>query len=189
MPQNRRPVPKEQKRGELVSAAAELFVAEGYEAASMARIAHAAGVTPNTLYWYFADKDELLVATADVFLQVLGAEHERVAARPLAEQLAWVVEQLRPIRHLVVTVHARLAHSPAIKAWHDCFHHTVEELFERQLPAPLPPAVRAEEAAAITFNLEGAVIHDLDADTTRRLCRGAAERLEKAVTQKRTRRN
>src|SRR5919199_2812263 len=75
VPQNRRPMPKEQKRDELIAAAAELFVAEGYEAASMNRIARAAGVTHNTLYWYFGDKDELLVAAAEVYLQALLTEH------------------------------------------------------------------------------------------------------------------
>lgn len=117
----------------------------------MSRIARAARVTPNTLYWYFRDKDELLVAAAEVYLQVLLAEHAKVADRPLAEQLAWTVEQLRPIRHLVSTVHARLAQSPAVAAWHDGFHRAVEDVFEQQLPGPVDASVRVEEAAAVTF--------------------------------------
>ncbi len=76
MPANRRPVPKEQRREELLVAAAQLFVQDGYEAASMSRIAKQAGVTANTLYWYFADKDELLVAVADAYLQALLHEHQ-----------------------------------------------------------------------------------------------------------------
>jgi AcrR family transcriptional regulator len=173
-------VPKEQKRDELIAVAAELFVAEGYEAASVNRIARAAGVTPNTLYWYFRDKDELLVATAEVYLQALLAEHGSRADQPLAEQLAWIVETLIPIRHLVVTVHSRLTLSTAIAEWHSRFHDTVEELFERQLPGEIPPSARAQEVAAATFSLEGAVIHDLDLTTTRQLCQGVAERLQQA---------
>lgn len=173
-------MPKEQKRGELIAAAAELFVEEGYEAASVNRIARTAGVTPNTLYWYFRDKDELLVATAEVYLQALLAEHESRTDRPLAEQLEWIVETLAPIRHLVVTVHSRLTLSTAIAQWHSRFHETVEELFERQLPGEIPPAARPQEVAAATFALEGAVIHDLDHTTTRRLCRSVAERLQQA---------
>jgi AcrR family transcriptional regulator len=181
VPQNRRPVPKEQKRKELLAAAAELFVVEGYDAASVSRIARAAGVTTNTLYWYFRDKDELLVAAAEVFLRALLTEHATKADEPLAEQLAWLVEQLRPIRHLVVTVHARIALSTAIAEWHSGFHETVEELFERQLPGEIPASARAQEAAAATFALEGAVIHDLDPTTTRQLCRSVAERLQQAT--------
>jgi AcrR family transcriptional regulator len=173
-------VPKEQKRDELIAAAAGLFVAEGYEAASVNRIARAAGVTPNTLYWYFRDKDELLVATADVYLQALLAEHESRADQPLGEQLEWVVETLVPVRHLVVTVHSRLTLSTAIAQWHSRFHDTVEELFERQLPGEIPSSARAQEVAAATFALEGAVIHDLDHTTTRQLCHTVAERLQQA---------
>ena len=173
-------MPKEQKREELLAAAAELFVVEGYDAASVSRIARAAGVTTNTLYWYFRDKDELLVAAAEVFLQALLAEHATRASQPLDEQLTWIVEQLRPIRHLVVTVHARLMRSPAVAEWHTRFHETVEELFEGQLPGKIPASARAQEAAAATFALEGALIHDLDLATTRRLCASVAERLREA---------
>lgn len=173
-------MPKKQKRDELIAVAAELFVAEGYEAASVNRIARAAGVTPNTLYWYFRDKDELLVATAEVYLQALLAEHGSRSDQDLAEQLEWIVETLVPIRHLVVTVHSRLTLSAAIAQWHSRFHDTVEALFESQLPGEIPPAARAQEVAAATFTLEGAVIHDLDLSTTRQLCNSVAERLQRA---------
>lgn len=68
----------------------------------------------------------------------------------------------------------------AIAEWHSRFHDTVEELFERQLPGEIPAPARAQEAAAATFALEGALIHDLDPTTTRRLCGSVAERLEQA---------
>src|ERR1022692_2891949 len=84
VPRNRRPVPKAQKRDELLAAAAVLLVTDGYDAASMSRIAEHAGVTPNTLYWYFRDKDELLVAVADRYLQALLNEHASLSDRPLA---------------------------------------------------------------------------------------------------------
>jgi AcrR family transcriptional regulator len=180
VPQNRRSVPKEQKRDELLAAAGALFVVEGYEAASVSRIARAAGVTTNTLYWYFQDKDELLVAAGEVYLQALLTGHASKASESLAEQLEWIVEQLRPIRHLVATVHSRLTLSTAIAEWHTRFHHTVEELFERQLPGPIPASARAQEAAAATFALEGAVMHNLDPTTTRQLCGNVAERLLQA---------
>ena len=182
VPRNRRPVPKAQKRDELLAAAAVLLVTEGYDAASMSRIAEHAGVTPNTLYWYFRDKDELLVAVADRYLQALLNEHASLSDRPLAEQLRWLVERLRPVKHLVATVHNRVAVSDAISAWHTGFHQTFEEIFERQLPGPVPLQRRAAEAAAATFALEGAITHDLDEVTTQQLCQIIAERLHHAAT-------
>jgi AcrR family transcriptional regulator len=177
MPRNRRPISRDQKRDELLAAAAELLLGEGYERASMSRIADRAGVTPNTLYWYFRDKDELLVAVADLYLQALLAEHATVEDRPLSEQLAWVIDRLRPVKHLVATVHHRLAVSEAVRSWHEQFHRTFEELFERQLPGRVPESRRAAEAAAAAFALEGAVNHDLDEATTRQLCEIVADRL------------
>ncbi|GAB2649623.1 helix-turn-helix domain-containing protein [Saccharopolyspora gloriosae] len=181
MPRNRRPVPKEQRRDELVAAAAELFVLDGYEATSMSRLAKQAEVTPNTLYWYFRDKDELLVAVAERYLRALLHEHASLADRPLAEQFLWLVERLRPVRHLVSTVHSRVAVSDAVRSWHDSFHRTFEEIFERRLTSPFAAEHRAGEVAAATFALEGAITHDLDDTTTRRLCEITADRLHHAA--------
>ena len=58
MPRNKRPQAADEKRGEIVSAARELFIHAGYDATSMGRLAVAAGVSANTIYWYFADKDD-----------------------------------------------------------------------------------------------------------------------------------
>ena len=61
MARNKRLQDREEKQKEIMSAARTLFLNEGYEATSMSRIANIAGVAPNTIYWYFKDKDELLV--------------------------------------------------------------------------------------------------------------------------------
>ena len=180
MPSNRRPVPKEQKREELLLAAAELFVRDGYDATSMSKLATHAGVTANTLYWYFRDKDELLVAVADRYLEGLLRYHATLADNTLAEQLRWLVDSLRPVKHLVATVHNRVAVSESVATWHTGFHRRMEALFERQLPGPLPADRRVAEVAAATFALEGALTHDLDDATTAQLCEITAERLQRS---------
>lgn len=181
MPRNRRPVPKEEKRAALVGAAAELFVADGYDAASMSRIARHAGVTATTLYWYFADKDELLVAVADAYLQMLQAEHAAQMDRPLPQQMMWLIERLRPVKHLVATVHDRLTVSEAVRIWHEQFHYAVEQLVHDQLPGRIPDDRFAAEAAAATFALEGAITHDLDDTTSLQLCEIVVAQLRHAA--------
>jgi len=47
-------------RQEILTAARELFVKEGYENVSMRRIAEKIEYSPTTIYLYFRDKDELL---------------------------------------------------------------------------------------------------------------------------------
>ncbi|WP_258348962.1 TetR/AcrR family transcriptional regulator [Saccharopolyspora gregorii] len=187
MARNRRPVPKEQKRDELLAAAARLLVIDGYEATSMSRLAQHAGVAPNTLYWYFRDKDELLVAVADRYFQALLHEHASLADRPLAEQFRWLIERLRPVKHLVATVHNRVAVSESVREWHTGFHRRFEDLFERQLADSLTAEHRTAQIAAATFVLEGAITHSIDEATTEQLCEITADRLHRAAEAERSR--
>ena len=56
----RRTREKEQLRQQILSAARELFVTEGYEHVSMRKIAAKIEYSPTTIYLYFKDKAELL---------------------------------------------------------------------------------------------------------------------------------
>ncbi len=57
----RREREKESLRAEILDAARELFVAEGYQNVSMRKIAERIEYSPTTIYLYFKDKSELLV--------------------------------------------------------------------------------------------------------------------------------
>ena len=56
----RRAREKEQLRRRILSAARELFVAEGYESVSMRKIADMIDYSPTTIYLYYKDKADLL---------------------------------------------------------------------------------------------------------------------------------
>lgn len=56
------PVDDSAKRRQIVDGARTVFMARGFDAASMGDIAKAAGVSKGTLYVYFKDKDELFAA-------------------------------------------------------------------------------------------------------------------------------
>ncbi|MDX1587407.1 MAG: helix-turn-helix domain-containing protein [Oleiphilaceae bacterium] len=177
MPSNRRTQPQAEKRAELIAAARELFIGEGYDATPMNRIARQAGVTPNTIYWYFKDKDQLLLAVLDDILQEDLAAYAEVAQAPLVDRMMWLVERLRPIRGLVVTVHNRIRVSPGIDAWHTGLHTLLEQLFTDQLPAPLPSHTRDADIRIITFTLEGMISHEVDPVATRQTCEALVARL------------
>ena len=51
---------KENLRQEIMDAAREMFVAEGYSSVSMRKIANKIGYSPTTIYLYFKDKNDLL---------------------------------------------------------------------------------------------------------------------------------
>jgi AcrR family transcriptional regulator len=53
------------KRRQILDGARSLFLAQGFDAASMNAIAHAAGVSKGTLYVYFKSKEELFEAIVE----------------------------------------------------------------------------------------------------------------------------
>ncbi|WP_339715228.1 helix-turn-helix domain-containing protein, partial [uncultured Sneathiella sp.] len=51
------------RRQELMAAAAHLFNQRGYDATSMRDIAREAGMLAGSMYYHFSSKDELIIAT------------------------------------------------------------------------------------------------------------------------------
>src|ERR671932_2340549 len=69
-----RPVrlPRDARRAQLLAAAQEVFVANGYHAAAMDDIAERAGVSKPVLYQHFPGKLELYLALLDTQAEALG---------------------------------------------------------------------------------------------------------------------
>ncbi|PXF57436.1 MAG: hypothetical protein C4B59_15210 [Candidatus Methanogaster sp.] len=59
----------ETRRGELIDAAEELFLANGYEETTVADIVRKIGVAQGTFYHYFKSKDEVLDAITDRWIE------------------------------------------------------------------------------------------------------------------------
>lgn len=176
MPSTKPSQDREEKRGELVAAARRLFIADGYDATSMAALARAAGVAPNTLYWYFGDKDDLLIAVLDAVMADSLAEYAGVADRPIAEQMLWTVRQLQQLQRLVTTVHARIGRSEALSAWHDAFHATTEGLLRASIERTVPAAAIDAEVRIAVFSVEGLLTHPMSEPDQRAICERLADR-------------
>ncbi|RII17814.1 HTH-type transcriptional repressor KstR2 [Streptomyces sp. YIM 130001] len=92
-----------ERHGELLSAAAEVFAAEGYNATTVRRIADAAGMLAGSLYYHFDSKEAMLDEILSGFLDELRAGYERVLAARLGPREtieALVTESFREIdRH------------------------------------------------------------------------------------------
>lgn len=72
------------RRGEILDAAEQLFIAEGYEGATIRKIADAVGVSSTALYMHFADKACILREICKRTLELLLERNLEIAARPLA---------------------------------------------------------------------------------------------------------
>ncbi|MGE5645615.1 MAG: TetR/AcrR family transcriptional regulator [Acidobacteriota bacterium] len=78
---------KEALRQQILDAAREVFVTEGYESVSMRKIADKIEYSPTTIYLYFKDKAELLNCLCEEILMRLGQEIEKTppAPEPIAQ--------------------------------------------------------------------------------------------------------
>ena len=161
MAKNKRHVDKEQKADEIELAAMQLFIEVGFDSSSMSMIAKSANVAPNTLYWYFKNKDDLLIAVLNRLLSASMALYPSMMTKPLTEQTLWILHQLKQTKGLISTVHARIEHSPSVATWHDNFHQMIEMLLTAQLTLNgIQKDKIPSVASALTFVVEGLLSHE-----------------------------
>lgn len=168
MPRNRRPQDREEKRAEIIEAATTLFTEVGYEQTPVSKVASIAGVTTNTIYWYFTDKDALLVAVLDHVLEAALAEALKDPERSWVDQILWAVDRLDQYQRLVTVVHSRTATSPTVDAWHNNFHALVDSLLVDGFRRTGVPEADLPSLATIgVFVVEGLLMHPQVVDDRR----------------------
>jgi AcrR family transcriptional regulator len=79
------------KRRQIIDGARRLFLTQGYDAASMNAIAHAAGVSKGTLYAYFKSKEELFEAIIE---EQCGRQAEEIFTLASDGEVAVVLNRL-----------------------------------------------------------------------------------------------
>ena len=102
--------PQEVRRREILEAAAAVFGDKGFQRATMKEIAAKAGVAPGTIYLYFENKRDLLIAIADQLIsQPLGQtfsnadeiETEQLLAALLRERMQFARDNRDLLRALL----------------------------------------------------------------------------------------
>lgn len=71
------------RRAEILQAAEGIFLREGYQGATIRKIAEEVGVSSTALYMHFTDKDEMLLEIADNAVSPLHEICLEIAKRPL----------------------------------------------------------------------------------------------------------
>ncbi|ACG78307.1 transcriptional regulator, TetR family [Phenylobacterium zucineum HLK1] len=71
------------RRAEILEAAERIFVAEGYEGATIRKIADEVGVSSTALYMHFPDKGAILLEICERTLRELLQNNRDIAAKPL----------------------------------------------------------------------------------------------------------
>ncbi len=130
-----------------------------------------------TTYWYFADKDDVLIAVPDAVMADIWPQYQDVANEPIPARLLWVVRQLHQMSRLVTTVHARVEHSTAVAEWHRNFHLLTGGLFRVELKNAGVATLTVEAEVMIgIFTIEGLLMHPMSDEEQRTICHALAER-------------
>lgn len=86
---------KTELRQEILEAARELFVNEGYRHVSMRRIAEKIEYSPTTIYLYFRDKEDLMFQVCEDTFRQLSEQFEELHASKTGAESVDPVEYLR----------------------------------------------------------------------------------------------
>lgn len=84
-------------RRQILSTAKNLFIQQGYHGLSMRQIAEALGVSKAALYYHFRDKEELLLAILDSYLDEMEAALQRIQQEQTGTR-----QQIRALVELVL---------------------------------------------------------------------------------------
>lgn len=169
MPATRPHLDRDAKRSEILDAAEELLLRDGYEATAMAAIARRAGVANAAVYWYFPSKDDVLAAILQRRQERALATMPDLATASLDQQVLARLEQLDQVANLTAAVHERASHSAAVARVHEAFHAAVDESLQAGLRrAGLSRRDANRASAAITAMIEGIHLHERERDPAAR---------------------
>ncbi|MGH3723374.1 MAG: TetR/AcrR family transcriptional regulator [Mycobacterium sp.] len=184
MARNKRTQDRDEKRAEIVATALKLFVDDGYDSTSIGKLASAAGITTNTIYWYFQDKDAVLVEVLNMLVAAAYSEYETAQTTTLTDRVLWLVGKLEKISELVNTVHARALVSDAVRIWHNNFHAAIDAILSYELAQQLARQASVTDtqlnalAKIWTFTIEGILSHQLSDVDKRAMCETLAQQLD-----------
>ncbi|MEV0590308.1 TetR/AcrR family transcriptional regulator [Nonomuraea cavernae] len=156
---------KQRTRQALIEAAVRLFDDRGYDQVTVAEIADAAEVSPRTFFLHFQSKEDVLLANADVRVDLaLRAITECGADEPLSEVLVRAMEQMianawdGDLSSGLAALRARLAASvPALQARLLQRYLTAQGELAQALQRAFPARLDTITASALVGAMVGAV--------------------------------
>jgi len=149
----RRRMSLDDRRSEIVTAAAELFDRRGYANTTMDDIARTVGIAKPTLYHYFARKEDILCNIHEDFIDILlKKQARRERARLAPEQM--LLEVMVDILELMRT------HRGHVRVFFE--HHRELPLEERRKIRQKRDAYEAAVIAVVQRGVEAGVFRDVD---------------------------
>jgi AcrR family transcriptional regulator len=155
----------------ILQAAAQLFVARGFEGTTIAEVAEAAGVSRATIFWHFSDKAGLFREAFSMLVQPFRDSLERdltnlSAEKRLVEQVGHYQDMTRAHSDAIRGFLRWLVETPSLRAWiaeslldlHQRFAGVLSETLAELLPSDQDPG---EIAAGLVSMLDGELLLSL----------------------------
>jgi AcrR family transcriptional regulator len=175
VPKTRPALDRDTKVSEIVEAATRQLLDAGYGSLSIAGLARELGLAPNSIYWYFPEKDQLVIACVRQIVSDLIAS-KPPARKSVEGRVLWFVEQVEDLKRLRAELYQRARDSPAMSAFVEELENGQREMLGNVLKGQVVEKDRALARDALIVLAEGAALRDLDPQRTRELIAYALRR-------------
>ena len=177
VPRNRPELPRDDKVDAILDGAESVLIASGYDGLSVAQLARDLHLAQNTVYWYFGDKDGLLVAVLERAAKRVLMKAAALERRGPIEQILAVVDQLPDLGPVIAAVRQRAPRSDPVRAFERSFDSSVRNLLRDALRPLVQPSELDEVADAFQLAAIGALAQPLPRAKRQRLLRRTLEAL------------
>ena len=134
---------------EVILDAAEAALLEGGLAGlSIARLAHELHLAQNSIYWYFNDKDGLLVAVLQRASKRILVDLAAIGPRGPVEQVIAAVDRLADLGPIELAMRQRAPHAATVREFEETFDSSIRNLL-RDVLRPLASGTRLDEIADV----------------------------------------
>ncbi|MEW6207293.1 MAG: TetR/AcrR family transcriptional regulator [Acidobacteriota bacterium] len=165
---DRREREKEALRQEILDAARDLFVQEGYENVSMRRIAEKIDYSPTTIYLYFEDKADLLFHLCEETFKRLVVKGEKILAEktdPLTKVKKigrnYIEFGLRHPNHYKVTFMVQHSHEEMKQRYENSTGHRAFELLQSSVEECIRAGIFKRVDPSIASQALWAAVHGI----------------------------
>jgi AcrR family transcriptional regulator len=174
VPTARTKLDREDKVQEILDAAQRRLLAGGYEAMSVAAIARELKIAQNSIYWYFASKDDLFAAAFRAIVLDVGSGKP---PRRAVDRVVWVTDQMAQLAGLRAALRARSAYSAAIARLQSDLNQWIQVLLFGETKSARAAETAGLAGQAFLAVVEGALSMDLPPAERREVVAFAYQRL------------
>jgi AcrR family transcriptional regulator len=168
---------RDQKVAEILDAAETRLRGGGdLDALSIAGIARELDLSPNSVYWYFPSKDELVIAAVRRMLE--DTFSRKPSARwGVERQILWLVEQLEGLDPLRIALHERARRSKTVEQYMEELRASSHDLLANALRGQVREEDLDTAVEALLAAIDGVALRRLGPDDRRRVISYATRHL------------